>query len=106
MRWTRGDVDDPEVRRQFANIPELKAALGKMQDNGDKPIEEWSEEDRRVYEAADGKAEYASCVAISTDAAIKEMIKPGVLAVLTPVVVALFGTPSTRRPRRKRWADC
>ena len=79
-----------EVRRQFANIPELKAALGKMQDNGDKPIEEWSEEDRRVYEAADGKAEYASCVAISTDAAIKEMIKPGVLAVLTPVVVA-FG---------------
>ena len=79
-----------EVRRQFANIPELKAALGKMQDNGDKPIEEWSDEDRRVYEAADGKAEYASCVAISTDAAIKEMIKPGVLAVLTPVVVA-FG---------------
>ena len=79
-----------EVRRQFASIPELKAALGKMQDNGDKPIEEWSEEDRRVYEAADGKAEYASCVAISTDAAIKEMIKPGVLAVLTPVVVA-FG---------------
>ena len=79
-----------EVRRQFANIPELKAALGKMQDNGDKPIEEWSEEDRQVYEAADGKAEYASCVAISTDAAIKEMIKPGVLAVLTPVVVA-FG---------------
>ena len=37
-----------EVRRQFANIPELKAALGKMQDNGDKPIEEWSDEDRRA----------------------------------------------------------
>jgi len=79
-----------EVRRQFANIPELKAALKKMTENEGKPIEEWSEEDRKVYEAADGKAEYASCVAISTDAAIKEMIAPGLLAVLTPVVIA-FG---------------
>ena len=79
-----------EVRRQFANIPELKAALQKMAANEGKPVEEWSDEDRKVYEAADGKAEYASCVAISTDAAIKEMIAPGLLAVLTPVVIA-FG---------------
>ena len=79
-----------EVRRQFADIPELKAALQKMAANEGKPIEEWSEEDRKVYEAADGKAEYASCVAISTDAAIKEMVAPGLLAVLTPVVIA-FG---------------
>ena len=79
-----------EVRRQFANIPELKAALQKMAANEGRPIEEWSEEDRKVYEAADGKAEYASCVAISTDAAIKEMVAPGLLAVLTPVVIA-FG---------------
>ncbi|MBT5845246.1 MAG: sodium-translocating pyrophosphatase [Verrucomicrobiales bacterium] len=79
-----------EVQRQFKNIPELKAALAKMKENGDKPVEEWSEEDRKVYEAADGKAEYANCVSISTDAAIREMIKPGMLAVLTPVVVG-FG---------------
>jgi K(+)-stimulated pyrophosphate-energized sodium pump len=79
-----------EVQRQFKNIPELKAALGKMKENGDKPVEEWSEEDRKVYEAADGKAEYANCVSISTTAAIREMIKPGMLAVLTPVVVG-FG---------------
>ena len=79
-----------EVQRQFKNIPELKAALEKMQANDGKPVEEWSEEDRKVYEAADGKAEYASCVSISTSAAIREMIKPGLLAVLTPVVVA-FG---------------
>ena len=79
-----------EVQRQFKNIPELKAALEKMQANEGKPVEEWSEEDRKVYEAADGKAEYASCVSISTSAAIREMIKPGLLAVLTPVVVA-FG---------------
>jgi K(+)-stimulated pyrophosphate-energized sodium pump len=79
-----------EVQRQFKNIPELKAALAKMKENGDKPVEEWSEEDRKVYEAADGKAEYANCVSISTTAAIREMIKPGMLAVLTPVVVG-FG---------------
>jgi len=79
-----------EVQRQFKNIPELKAALSKMKDNGDKPVEEWAEEDRKVYEAADGKAEYANCVSISTTAAIREMIKPGMLAVLTPVVIG-FG---------------
>ena len=79
-----------EVQRQFKNIPELKAALAKMKDNDGKPVEEWSEEDRKVYEAADGKAEYANCVSISTTAAIREMIKPGMLAVLTPVVIA-FG---------------
>ena len=60
-----------EVQRQFKNIPELKAALAKMKENGDKPVEEWSEEDRKVYEAADGKAEYANCVSISTTAAIR-----------------------------------
>jgi K(+)-stimulated pyrophosphate-energized sodium pump len=79
-----------EVQRQFKDIPELKAALSKMKDNGDKPVEEWAEEDRKVYEAADGKAEYANCVSISTTAAIREMIKPGMLAVLTPVVIG-FG---------------
>jgi K(+)-stimulated pyrophosphate-energized sodium pump len=78
------------VQRQFKNIPELKAALTKMKENDGKPVEEWSEEDRKVYEAADGKAEYANCVSISTDAAIREMVKPGLLAVLTPVVVG-FG---------------
>ena len=79
-----------EVQRQFKNIPELKAALEKMQANDGKPVDEWSEEDRKVYEAADGKAEYANCVSISTSAALREMIKPGLLAVLTPVAVA-FG---------------
>ena len=61
-----------------------------MKENGDKPVDEWSEEDRKIYEAADGKAEYANCGSISTAAAIREMIKPGLLAVLTPVVVG-FG---------------
>ena len=79
-----------EVQRQFRDIPELNAALAKMKEHGDKPVDEWSEEDRKIYEAADGKAEYANCVSISTAAAIREMVKPGLLAVLTPVVVG-FG---------------
>ena len=79
-----------EVRRQFNDIPELSAALAVMNKYGDD--DEWSDEDRAVFDAADGKAEYSKCVAISTQSAIREMIVPGLLAVLTPVVVGfLFG---------------
>ncbi len=39
-----------------------------------------------------GKPEYDKCVAISTDAAIREMIAPGALALLSPIVVGfIFG---------------
>jgi K(+)-stimulated pyrophosphate-energized sodium pump len=74
-----------EVRRQFSDIPELKQALIAMNNNQGKPIEEWSEADRDVFLAADGKAEYGKCVAISTRASIREMIVPGLVAVLVPV---------------------
>ncbi|NKB24805.1 MAG: sodium-translocating pyrophosphatase [Kiritimatiellae bacterium] len=37
-----------------------------------------------------GKPEYAKCVDISTAAAIREMILPGLLAILTPVLVGFF----------------
>jgi K(+)-stimulated pyrophosphate-energized sodium pump len=40
-----------------------------------------------------GKADYARCVDISTAAAIREMIVPGTIAVLTPVAVGLIGGP-------------
>lgn len=79
-----------EVRRQFNDIPELSAALAVMNKYGDD--DEWSDEDRAVFDAADGKAEYSKCVSISTQSAIREMIVPGLLAILTPVVVGfLFG---------------
>ena len=79
-----------EVRRQFNEIPELSAALAVMNKYGDD--DEWSDEDRAVFDAADGKAEYSKCVSISTQSAIREMIVPGLLAILTPVGVGfLFG---------------
>lgn len=74
-----------EVRRQFKDIPQLSAALNVMNSNGDKPFEEWSEQDQETFHAADGKAEYGECVAISTKASIREMILPGLVAVLVPV---------------------
>jgi K(+)-stimulated pyrophosphate-energized sodium pump len=56
-----------EVRRQFREIPGLLE--GKA------------------------KAEYAKCVDISTSAAIREMIFPGLLAIGTPVLVGFIGGP-------------
>jgi K(+)-stimulated pyrophosphate-energized sodium pump len=79
-----------EVRRQFTTIPALKAALDLMRKNGDKPVEEWSADEQKVFHEADGKAEYGKCVEISTQAAIKEMVVPGLMAVVVPVVVAFL----------------
>ncbi|NNC86371.1 MAG: sodium-translocating pyrophosphatase [Bacteroidia bacterium] len=75
-----------EVRRQFKSIPELKAALSVMNKNEGKEQSEWSEEDQRIFNAADGKAEYDKCVEISTKASIKEMVMPGLIAVSVPVI--------------------
>ena len=61
-RAAQGMVE--EVRRQFREIPGIM-------DGSAKP-------------------DSARCVAISTDAALREMILPGVTAVLTPVVVGRF----------------
>ena len=74
-----------EVRRQFRDLPELKNALDAMQRNEGTSIENWSEEDPRIFHQADGKAEYAKCVAISTRASIREMVLPGLVAVAVPV---------------------
>lgn len=58
-----------EVRRQFREIPGLMEGTG--------------------------KPDYAQCVAISTQAALREMIAPGLLIMGTPLVVGfLFGVPA------------
>ena len=53
-----------EVRRQFRTIPGILEGTG--------------------------KPDYTSCVAISTQAALKEMLVPGVMAVLAPLAVGII----------------
>lgn len=79
-----------EVRRQFKDIPELKAALEIMRKH-DADLSKASKEDLAIFEAADGKAEYEKCVAISTQASIKEMVFPGLLAIAVPVAIGFIG---------------
>lgn len=80
-----------EVRRQFADIPELKAALAVMKSNGEKEYKDWSKSDQDTFDAAEGKAEYSKCVEISTQASIREMVLPGIIAVASPVLVGFLG---------------
>jgi K(+)-stimulated pyrophosphate-energized sodium pump len=62
-----------------------------MKKNEGKDMKEWSKEDIATFEAADGKAEYGKCVEISTKASIREMVVPGLLAVLSPVIIGFGG---------------
>ena len=80
-----------EVRRQFHNIPSLKNALEIMNRNEGKPSDEWTEEERKSFDEAIDEAEYGKCVEISTQSAIKEMVAPGMVAILTPVAVGFGG---------------
>ena len=79
-----------EVRRQFRDIPALRAALDVMI-KYDSDMSKASAADRKIFDAADGVAEYDKCVAISTQASIKEMVLPGVLAIVVPVAVGFIG---------------
>ncbi len=80
-----------EVRRQFNTIPALKAALDMMRKNQGKELKDWSAEDQKIFHEADGKAEYGKCVEISTKSAIKQMVVPGLMAVIVPVVTGFLG---------------
>src|SRR5690625_5449652 len=82
-----------EVRRQFRDIPELTTALGVMRKNEGIPMTEWNKEDQVTFSNASAKPDYEKCVAISTKASIREMLAPGLLAVLVPVLFGLLGGP-------------
>ena len=79
-----------EVRRQFNDIPALKAALEIMR-KYDADLSTATEEDRKIFDEADGKAEYDKCVEISTQASIREMVLPGLLAVFIPILIGFGG---------------
>ena len=80
-----------EVRRQFRDIPALKAALEVMK-KYDSDMSKASAADKKIFDAANGVAEYDKCVDISTKASIKEMVLPGLLAIAVPVIVGFGGT--------------
>ncbi len=79
-----------EVRRQFRDIPALKAALEVMRKNNS-DMSKATAADRKIFDAADGVAEYDKCVEISTQASIKEMVLPGLLAIIVPVLIGFIG---------------
>lgn len=80
-----------EVRRQFNTIEPLKKALEVMRKNSESGIHQsmWDEKDLKILNEAEGTPEYGKCVTISTKAALREMILPGIIAVTVPVVVGL-----------------
>ena len=79
-----------EVRRQFKELPKLRAALEVMK-KYDSDLSKASKNDLKIFEEADGVAEYSKCVEISTNAALKEMIIPGLMAILVPVIIGFGG---------------
>ena len=81
-----------EVRRQFRDIPELKAALVVL---GKGDASTWSDDDKNIYELGLTKADHERCIEISTQSAIKEMILPGILAIASPVAVGFIFGPET-----------
>ena len=81
-----------EVRRQFKELPKLKAAL-KVMRKYDSDLTKASKSDMKIFNEADGVAEYSKCVEISTQAALREMILPGLMAILVPVAIGFGGGP-------------
>ncbi|MCH2480204.1 MAG: sodium-translocating pyrophosphatase [Flavobacteriales bacterium] len=79
-----------EVRRQFKELPKLKAALEIMR-KYDSDLSNATKEDLKIFNEADGVAEYSKCVEISTQAALREMVLPGLMAISVPVIIGFLG---------------
>ncbi len=79
-----------EVRRQFRDIPKLKAALEVMR-AVDSDMSKATDAQRKIFDEADGVADYGKCIDISTKASIREMVLPGLLAIVVPVLVGFGG---------------
>ncbi len=75
-------------------IPFLFAALtmGAVGRTAQKMVEEVRRQFREITGLLEGEAkpDYATCVAISTNAALKEMILPGIIAIAAPIVIGLI----------------
>ncbi len=80
-----------EVRRQFNTIEPLKKALEVMKRNEAMGTHKsmFTEKDQEIMNQAEGTPQYGRCVTISTRAALRQMILPGVFSVAMPVIVGL-----------------
>ncbi|MEM6993016.1 MAG: sodium-translocating pyrophosphatase [Myxococcota bacterium] len=78
-----------EVRRQFREIKSLRPALDLVKKAEDEDRELTDEEEDQVMAAAKD-TEVARCVAISTQASLKRMVAPGLLALAAPVIVGYW----------------
>jgi K(+)-stimulated pyrophosphate-energized sodium pump len=80
-----------EVRHQFNTIEPLKKALAVMKKNNESGTHRsmWSEKDIQVMNEAEGTPDYEKCVTISTRAALRQMVLPGVIAVAVPAIIGL-----------------
>ena len=75
-------------------LPFLLGALtmGAVGRTAQKMVEEVRRQFREITGLLEGdaKPDYARCVGISTDAALREMIVPGVIAVVAPIIIGLI----------------
>ena len=78
-----------EVRRQFREIPKLRPALELVKRAEDEGRDLTDAEEEQILEATKD-TQVAKCVAISTNAALKRMVAPGMLALISPVVVGFW----------------
>jgi len=78
-----------EVRRQFREIPVLRSALTLVAKAEHANRDLTPDEEREVL-AAGEKTEVERCVAISTQASIRRMVAPGVLALVSPVIIGFW----------------
>ncbi len=78
-----------EVRRQFREIKSLRPALLLVKAAEDEERDLTPEEKEQVMKASKD-TDVPRCVAISTQASIKRMMAPGMLALLAPVIVGYW----------------
>jgi K(+)-stimulated pyrophosphate-energized sodium pump len=78
-----------EIKRQFEEIPELKAAIDIYNKYfGDPDVPTQGEQD--IVNAAEGKAAYNDLVIISTYSSIRRLIIPVILIISVPVLTGYF----------------
>ena len=75
-----------ECRRQFVLMREAFKAQGMTEEQINDPMQ-WP---KKVQHEGKQYPDYASCVAISTTGAQKEMVMPSILAIVVPILVGLL----------------